>query len=102
MKKRKPIHPGEILREMYLEPLQISQSEFAEKIEMSRKTVNSLCNEKGSITPNIALRLAKVFKTTPNLWLNMQNTYDLWEEKQKQKHLSITPIVSRSITAKGR
>ena len=70
--KRKPTHPGTILKEDYLVPLKISVTEMAEKLGVSRKTLSRILNEKSSITPDMALRLARAFDTTPKLWLNLQ------------------------------
>ena len=76
--KRKPTHPGNILKEDYLLPLEISVTEMAMNLGISRKTLSKILNEKGSITPDMALRLARAFDTTPDLWLNLQKSFDLW------------------------
>ncbi len=81
--RRKPTHPGGLLKRQYLEPLGITITEFAQAIDVSRKTVSEIVNEKCSITPNMALRLATAFDTTPQLWLNLQQRYDLWVESNK-------------------
>ncbi|MDJ0617077.1 MAG: HigA family addiction module antitoxin [Calothrix sp. MO_192.B10] len=81
--KRKPTHPGGLLKRQYLEPLGITITEFAQAIDVSRKTVSEIVNEKCSITPNMALRLATAFDTTPQFWLNLQQRYDLWVESNK-------------------
>jgi addiction module HigA family antidote len=78
IKKRKPTHPGGILKRHYIEPLSLTISEVAEDLGVSRKTISKIVNEKGSITPDMALRLSKAFNTTPELWLNLQTNYDLW------------------------
>ena len=75
---RRPSHPGGILRRLYLEPLALSVTKLASALKTSRKTISKLVNERGSITPDMALRLSVAFKTTPELWLNMQNNFDLW------------------------
>lgn len=77
-RKRPPNHPGGILKRHYLEPLSITISELAETLGVSRKTLSKIVNERGSITPGMAMRLSKAFKTTPELWLNLQQNYDLW------------------------
>jgi len=79
IKKRPPTHPGGILRRQYIEPLSLSISELANTLVISRKTLSKIVNEHGSITPDMALRLSKAFKTTPELWLNLQQNYDLWQ-----------------------
>ncbi len=78
MKTRPPTHPGGILKRHYLEPLNLTVSELAKALGISRKTLSRIVNEHGSITPDMALRLSKAFSTTPQLWLNLQQNYDLW------------------------
>lgn len=78
-----PSHPGKILRDLYLEPLGLGQGEAAENLGVTRKTLSLLLNEHQGISAEMALRLAKAFNTTPELWLNMQNSYDLWMIKRK-------------------
>ena len=77
-KKRQPTHPGAILKRQYLEPLNLTISGLSLNLGISRKTLSKIINEHGSITPDMALRLSKALDTTPELWLNMQQTYDLW------------------------
>lgn len=78
IRKRPPTHPGAILKSQYIEPLNITISELADNLEVSRKTLSKIINEHGSITPDMALRLSKAFNTSPQLWLNLQQAYDLW------------------------
>jgi addiction module HigA family antidote len=73
-----PVHPGEILKEMYLDPLGITITALAANLRVARKTVSQLINGHMGISAEMALRLAKAFNTTPELWLNMQRNYDLW------------------------
>jgi addiction module HigA family antidote len=80
---RRPTHPGGILRRHYLEPLPMTVSELTVVLGVSRKTLSEIVNEHASITPDMALRLSKAFKTTPELWLNMQRNYDLWQASHK-------------------
>jgi addiction module HigA family antidote len=72
-----PIHPGEILRELFLEPLEMSPYALAKHLNVPRTRIERLVAEKVGISADTALRLAKFFKTTPRLWLNMQASYDL-------------------------
>jgi len=76
------IHPGEILREDILPEINMSESKLAEQLNISRMTVNRLVNERQSVTPEMALRLGKLFGNSPDFWLNLQNAYDL----NKTKH----------------
>ncbi len=72
-----PIHPGEILREEYLKPLNLSSGALAKRLGVPRTRIERLVNEQVGVTPDTALRLAKHFGTTPNFWLNMQASYDI-------------------------
>ncbi|MBI5376003.1 MAG: HigA family addiction module antidote protein [Candidatus Schekmanbacteria bacterium] len=82
-RKRSPTHPGGILKRHYMEPLSLMVSELADILGISRKTLSKIINERGSVTPDMALRLSKAFKTTPELWLNLQQNYDLWHAAQE-------------------
>jgi addiction module HigA family antidote len=76
--KRKPTHPGEILNEEFLKPLEISQTELAEAIGTTFRTVNELVNEKRNLSSEMAVKLSKYFGTSPELWFNLQNQYDIY------------------------
>ena len=78
-----PPHPGEILKELYIEPLEISITEFALKIGVRRATASDLINGKSSLTPKMAIKLAKAFNTSADMWLGLQMQFDLWAEEQK-------------------
>ncbi len=77
-RRRPPLHPGEILKLHYLEPLELSVTQVAEALGVSRKTLSKIVNGRGAIMPEMALRLSQAFGTTPELWLNLQRNYDLW------------------------
>lgn len=79
---RKPTHPGEILKYHYLEPLELSITELARRLKVSRKAISSIVNERKSVTPEMALRLSRALNTTPEVWLNLQKNYDLWQAAQ--------------------
>lgn len=89
-KHRKPTHPGEILLEEFLNPLGISQAQFARHLGWTYTKLNEIIHRKRGITPDTALDLAMALKTTPMFWLNLQMHYDLWEASQN-KH-EIEPI----------
>ena len=78
IQKRPPTHPGGILKRHYLEPLSVSVAQVAEALGVSRKTISKIVNQRGAITPEMALRFSRAFRTTPELWLNLQQNYDLW------------------------
>jgi antitoxin HigA-1 len=88
---RPPTHPGGILSRLYLEPMNLTTVELAKALDVSRKTVSKLINERGAVTPEMALRLSIAFKTTPQLWLNLQQNYDLWHAQRKVKGLKSIP-----------
>lgn len=92
VKKRKPVHPGEILREDYIKPLSLTITELSKTLGVSRKTLSKIVNEKGSVTPEMALKLSRVFNTTPELWLNLQRNYDLWEARRTISWKKVEPI----------
>ena len=81
MHMHNPPHPGEIIRELCLEPLELSVTEAAKSLDVSRKTLSSILNGHAGISPEMALRLSIAFDTTPESWLNQQIQYDLWTAK---------------------
>jgi addiction module HigA family antidote len=78
IRKRPPVHPGGILKRHYLEPLGLTISQVAMRLGVSRNRLSNLVNEKSSITPDMALRLSRAFDTSPELWMRLQETYNLW------------------------
>jgi len=75
---RPPIHPGEILREEFMRPYRITQKELAERIGVSRNHVSRIMNCRKNVDADMAVRLARLFGTSPELWLNGQTAWDLW------------------------
>lgn len=84
--KRRPTHPGEMLREDFLPDYELSVSALAEAIGVSRQSVNELLRERRSLSPEMALRLSRLFGNTPEFWLNAQRAVDLWEAAEALKH----------------
>lgn len=82
---REPIHPGEMLVEEFLVPLEISQRSLADAIHVPYQRVNELVNKRRGITPSTALRLAKFFGVSPDFWLNLQVRWDLYKAQQKEQ-----------------
>ncbi|EHS52028.1 plasmid maintenance system antidote protein, XRE family [Rhizobium sp. PDO1-076] len=78
--KAPPIHPGEILRELYLAPLSMTPYSLARQLRVPRTRIERIVGEKVGISADTALRLAKFFQTTPEFWLNLQAAYDLKRE----------------------
>ena len=82
------VHPGEILREEYLEPLGMTANALAGALHLTAARVNEIVRERRGVTPDTALRLAHYFGTTPEFWLNLQMTYDLRKTAESQwKHI---------------
>jgi len=77
-----PPHPGEIIRELCVEPLNRTITELAKTLGISRKTFSALLNGRSGISPEMALRLSKVFGRSPEGWLKLQIQYDLWKIRQ--------------------
>ena len=82
MRMYNPPHPGEIIREFCIEPLGLSVTEAANALGVTRKTLSALLNGRSGVSPEMALRLSKVFGRTPEGWLRLQLQFDLWKTEQ--------------------
>ncbi|MBS1250412.1 MAG: putative HTH-type transcriptional regulator YbaQ [Chloroflexi bacterium] len=93
---RTPTHPGEMLREEFLKPMELTQRKLADGIRVPYQRVNELVNGKRGVTPSTALRLAKYFGTTPGFWMNLQLRWDLYQAQQTEAPQldSIEPYVT--------
>jgi addiction module HigA family antidote len=93
-RKRRPTHPGEILREDVVPALNITQGELAQRLGVSRRTVNEIMQEKRPVTVDTAHRLARALGTSPEVWLGLQQDVDLWDALQAKKgeYEQITPL----------
>ncbi len=90
---RKPTHPGAILREDVLPALKMTQGELARRLGVSRLTVNELLHEKRALSPEMAARLSRLLNTSPESWLAMQATLDLWHARHELPGLeAIEPL----------
>ncbi len=78
MKMHKPPHPGEFIKEVYLDELGISERVVASKLKVAPSTLNRLIKGQSSLTPEMALRLSITLGRTPKSWLSMQDNYSLW------------------------
>ena len=89
-----PTHPGEMLREDFLPDYGLKTTSLAAALGVSRQTINELLRERRAVSPVMALKLARLFKNSPEFWMNAQRTRDLWEsEQQYQEELSqIEPL----------
>ena len=84
MISRKPTHPGEVLLEDVIKPLGLTITDSAKKLGVSRKTLSEFVNQKASLSPEMALRIAKATQTSAESWINMQAKLDLWQASQHE------------------
>ena len=96
MSMHNPAHPGEVLKELWLDPMGITITDAAERLRVARKTVSKIVNAHGPITPEMALRIEIVFGSTAETWLNMQAAYDIWQMRNLRKSLQGTLSQIRS------
>jgi addiction module HigA family antidote len=91
-----PIHPGEMLFEEFLSPMQIDEQQLAESIHVPPERIKEIITERKSINPSIALRLAKYFGMSPDFWMNLQLRWDLYQTQQAESEAlnSIRPHVA--------
>lgn len=80
--RRRPTHPGEMLREDFLLDYELTVSGLAKAIGVSRQSVNELLRERRAVSPEMALRLSRLFGNSPEFWLNAQRAVDLWEAQK--------------------
>lgn len=91
-----PLHPGTILKGLYLEPMEITITQAADNLGVARKTLSQLVNGHMGISAEMAIRLSKALNTTPQLWMNMQQGYDLWVAEKKSADIHVTPFAIAS------
>lgn len=96
MKMYNPPHPGEILKELWLEPLGISITQAAKAMGISRNTLSKIVNGKGKITPEIAIRLSITLGGSAESWIGHQITYELWHAEQHHSEFHVTPLSIRT------
>jgi antitoxin HigA-1 len=84
-----PPHPGEIIKELCLEPLGLTVTRAAEALGVSRKTLSAILNGRAGISPEMAIRLSMAFDTSAESWLNQQAQYDLWLARQNQQSIKV-------------
>ena len=85
--EREPTHPGEILKLEFLDEFGLTQVELAKALNTTFRTVNEIINAKRSVSPEMALKLSKYFGTSVELWLNLQNQYDIYKVIQRKKDI---------------
>ncbi|PCI12674.1 MAG: addiction module antidote protein, HigA family [Thiotrichales bacterium] len=87
-----PPHPGEIIKELCLEPIGLTVTDAAKGLGVSRKTLSSIINGKAGISPEMAVRLSIAFNTSSESWINQQSQYDLWHAEQRRNELHVTRL----------
>jgi addiction module HigA family antidote len=92
MLMHKPPHPGEVIKELCLEPLGISVTAAADGLGVSRKTLSAILNGRAGISPEMAVRLSIAFDTSSESWLNQQTQYDLWQAEQNRDSLHVNRL----------
>jgi addiction module HigA family antidote len=88
-KKRPPTHPGQMLLKEFLEPLGVTQKDFAKHLGWTYARLNEIVNGKRGITADSALSFGEALKTGPEFWLNLQRDWDLWHEKKRHKGVKV-------------
>ncbi|GGN39056.1 MULTISPECIES: HigA family addiction module antitoxin [Marinomonas] len=92
MSMHSPAHPGEILKELIIEPMALTITDVSAHLNVSRKTLSKVLNGRGAITPEMALRLELAFKKpSADHWLRLQNAYDLWAVREHKIALNVQP-----------
>ena len=94
MKMHNPPHPGEVLKALCLEPLNLTVTEAARSLGISRKTLSGILNARAGISPEMAVRLSIAFNTSAESWLNQQLQYDLWHAERSRKRLHVTRLTA--------
>jgi addiction module HigA family antidote len=91
-----PPHPGEIIKNLWLDPMNISIKKAAEAMDISRKTLSNIIHKKGKVTPEIAVRLSMALGSSPESWMGHQTAYDLWQVEQHKNELQISPLLAKT------
>jgi addiction module HigA family antidote len=94
MQMYNPPHPGEIIKELCLEPLGLTITRAAEALGVSRKTLSAILNGRAGISPEMAIRLSMAFDTSAESWLNQQVQYDLWLARQSQQEFKVERLLA--------
>jgi len=94
MRMYNPPHPGEVLKTLCLEPLNLSVTDAAKALDVSRKTLSAILNGRAGIIPEMAVRLSIAFGTSAENWLSQQMQYDLWHVEQRRRKLRVRKIAA--------
>lgn len=90
-----PAHPGEVIRELCIEPLGVTVTEAAKALGVTRKALSELLNGHTRISPEMAIRLSIAFNTSAESWINQQAKYDLWIAEQKRDQLKVKCLIEK-------
>jgi len=101
MRMHNPPHPGEIIRELCVEPLDLTVTEAAGALGVTRKTLSTLLNGRAGISPEMALRLSKVFGRTPEGWLRLQLQFDLWKAEKSIDMTGLKRIAAATVNKRA-
>lgn len=101
MKMHNPPHPGEIIKGLWLDPMDVSITEAAQAIGVSRKTLSKIINGHGRVTPEMAIRLSVALGSSPESWLGHQVAYDLWQAEQHRNELKVVSLFAAQSAAQG-
>ncbi len=96
MQMHNPPHPGELLKEAYIDELGVSEREIAKKLHVAPSTFNRIVQGKSAVSPEMALRLSKTLGKTPEFWLGLQHSFDLWIARQ---HINLEEVEALEFSA---
>ena len=94
MRMHNPPHPGEVLRTLCLEPLNLTVTKAARSLGVSRKSLSAILNGRAGVSPEMAVRLSIAFDTSAESWLNQQLQYDLWHAERNRKRLHVERLTA--------
>lgn len=94
MQMHSPPHPGEVLKDLYLTPLNLTITKVAEALHVPRTTISSLIHGRAPVTPPLAVKLSIAFSTTAEMWLNLQQQHDLWLALQNEELHKVEKLVA--------
>lgn len=92
MRMHNPPHPGEIIKSLCLDPLNVTVTDAAKALGVSRKTLSAILNGRAGVSPEIAVRPSIAFGTSAESWLNQQTQFDLWHVEQRRKQLRVMKL----------
>jgi len=92
MRMHNPPHPGKIIKHLCLDPLDLSVTQAAQALGVSRKTLSAILNGRAGVSPEMAVRLSMAFSTSAESWLNQQTQYDLWHAEQRRNQFRVSKL----------